>query len=173
MSAKDNKAALVDLYENLGPGFERCMAAYRRTLSEDIDWWIQGWPPLVGLEELEHQFHVMAGLIGFDSNPILEWRYIDAHDDRVYFERKGSFADVSGQTIATWDIMGIYWFNEAGKISRIRDYMDPSSIHAQLAGRIPPEKLTLFQSTAGHPLSPGYAPDPHFYRNVRERLTAV
>jgi limonene-1,2-epoxide hydrolase len=169
-AAERNRATLVDLYEHLGPGFEVCMAAYRRALTTNCDWWIQGWPPLIGHEELEHQFQIMAALLDFDGNPILDWRSIDAHDDRVYFERRGSFVDRAGATIAEWDIMGIYHFDSDGKIYKIRDYMDPASLYAQIADRVPAEKLAAFQSDAGHPLSSGYAPDPHFYAKARKRL---
>jgi limonene-1,2-epoxide hydrolase len=173
MSAERNRATLIRLFENLGPGLDVFLDSYREALTDDCTWYMQGWPHVIGIEELEHQLYVLNALLGVIANPILEWRDIDAHEDRVYFERKGSFADRDGKTIATWDIFGAFHFNEDGKIYRIRDYFDSTSVYKKLKGVIPEEQITMINQLATHPLAPEYQPDPTFYRRMREQLAGV
>ncbi|MCY4426736.1 MAG: nuclear transport factor 2 family protein [Halieaceae bacterium] len=177
MSAERNKATLVDLFENLGPGLDVWEAAYERSLTPDCTWWMQGWPLVVGIEELNAQVGMLNAMMGVYANPILEWRNIDILDDgnTIYFERKGSFADEQGATITDWDIMGVFQFDSNGKICRIRDYFDNAGPYEKLAGLFPPEQISALNAggRASHPLVENGAADDHFFRNMLEQLEAM
>jgi limonene-1,2-epoxide hydrolase len=174
MTAADrNKATLVHMFENLGPDVDRFKRAYRDALTDDVTWYMQGWPHVIGIEELDAQLDVLNALLGVEANPILEWRMIDAQDDRVYFERRGSFAGKEGETIATWDIFGIFEFNEDGKIFRIRDYFDSTEAYESLRSALTDEQIAMINKVAVHPLREDYEPMPEFYRQMREQAAQL
>lgn len=174
MSAQRNKETLVALFENLGPGLEPWFAAYERALTSDCKWWMQGWPIVAGLDELNAQVEMLNAMLGVYSNPILEWRNIDVLRDGeiIYFERRGSFADENGATITDWDIMGIFHFNDEGKICRIRDYFDNAGPYENLTGLIAKEQIQALNAggRASHPLGETKRVDDHFYRNMLAQL---
>lgn len=172
-AAERNKEVLVNLFENLGPGIDRFKQAYREALTDDVTWYMQGWPHVIGIEELNAQLDMLNELIGVDANPILEWRAIDAHDDRVYFERRGSFADAEGETLAKWDIFGIFEFNEEGKIFRIRDYFDSTEPYEVMRGVLTDEQVAMINKVAIHPLAPEYEPMPEFYRQMSQQAAQL
>lgn len=169
-AAERNEQTLRTLFENLGPGLDRFKQAYRDAFTDDVTWYMQGWPHVIGIEELDAQLDVLNALMGVEANPILEWRTVDAYDDRVYFERQGSFANADGETIAKWDIFGIFEFNEDGKMFRIRDYFDSTEPYKLLKGVIPEEQVGMINQLSVHPLAPEYQPNDRFYRTMRDAL---
>lgn len=171
MSTADrNEQTLRTLFENLGPGVDHFKGACRDALTEDITWYMQGWPHVIGIEELEAQLDMLNALIDVDANPILDWRTVDAHDDKVYFERQGSFANADGETIAKWDIFGIFEFNEDGKIFRIRDYFDSTEPYEVMRKVLTDEQVEMIHKLAIHPLAEGYEPNDRFYRTMRDAI---
>lgn len=173
MSAEKNEATLKDLFNNLGPGLDRWMDAYRRCLTPECAWYMQGWPTVNGIDELGYQLQMLNALMGANANPILEWRKIHNYGDKIIFERKGSFADVNGKTITDWDICGIFSFNAAGKICEIRDYFDNTGPYAKLKGVIPDEQIAMINKLAVNPLATGYKADTTFYKRMCEQMAAV
>lgn len=172
MNSDQNKETLIELFENMGPGKDAWCAAYDKALAVDCSWWIQGWPIILGCEEAKAQV-AMLGLLNIDANPI-ESRNIESFDNgkRFVFERKGSVTDAEGNVLADWDIMGLYSFNDDGKISSIRDYFDKTSLNEVVRKAMPEEQLQmLYQvSRESHPLNPNYQADGYFYRKMREQL---
>jgi len=177
MSEQKNKATLIELFENFGPGADVWEAAYKKALTPDCTWWMQGWPLVMGIEEMMNQVHMLKAVLNADSNPILEWRSIESYDDgkTFYFERLGSFADENGKTITDWDIMGVLKFNDDGKIYEIRDYFDNSGPYEKLKEIMPEEQIKQINllGRASHPLKDGSQPDPHFYKKMLEQLSAL
>jgi limonene-1,2-epoxide hydrolase len=171
MSVERNMETLTALYKNMGPGIEHWMEANRTALDEDCTWYMQGWPHVIGMREIENQIRVFNVLLGVEQNPILDWRVMTGSGDRVFFERRGSFADKDGQTIVSWDIFGVYFFNEVGKVTRVRDYFDSSEPLAKLRGIVPPEKMALIGELARHPLDPNYVPHPTFWTDMLHEIT--
>lgn len=173
MNSEQNKSTLIELFENLGPGQAVWDAAYDKALAQDCSWWVQGWPVMLGIEEAKAQV-TMLKVLNINANPILEWRNIEAFENgrRFIFERRGSVADAEGKTLADWDIMGIFSFNDDGKIASIRDYFDNSSLYDAVRKVMPEEQIKQFHqlSRDGHPLKPDCLKDSHFYRNMCQKL---
>ena len=175
--AERNKATLTELFSNLGPGIDVWFAAYEKALAPDCTWWMQGWPLVMGMEELQQQVHMLAATLNVNANPILEWCSMEVQDDgkTIVFERVGSFADGDGNTITDWDIMGIFKFNDEGKIISIRDYFDNTGPYGQIGKILPEEQIRQIHDAgrASHPLKQGSRQDPHYYRKMMEQMAVL
>lgn len=175
--AERNKATLTELFKNFGPGFDKWFNAYEKALTPDCTWWMQGWPLVMGVEELKHQVHMLHTMMNVHANPILEWRNMEIFDGgkTIIYERRGSFADADGNTITDWDIMGIIKFNDEGKIYSIRDYFDNTGPYDQVKKMMPEEQIRQIHDLgrASHPLKEGSTPDPHFYKKIAEQLSEM
>lgn len=176
MSAAKNKKTLITLFTSLGPGVERWTESNAKAMTPECVWWMQGWPIVIGLEEMKYQILVLQELLGVDANPILEWRSIKVYDEgkTIYFERRGAFTNKLGCTITDWDISGIFEFNEEGKIYRVRDYFDNSGPYQKLKGILPDEQIAAINKKGreSHPLAEGSCSDPGFYKNMYLQLKA-
>ena len=77
--------------------------------------------------------------------------------------------------VTDWDIMGVIYFNEEGKIYRIRDYFDNSGPYEKLKGILPDEQIKMINQLGrrSHPLAESNEPDPQFYRNMVKQLEVM
>lgn len=155
---EQNVATLRELYENLGPGIDTLMRSARKAMTEDVVWLNVGFPTVNGLDELEGMCRLLEAAVGFHSNPILEWRNLWGCDHRVFFERKGSFADINGRTIIAFDVLGVYEFNDQGKIFSARDYFDNARGEQMLLEKFGRDKLAAIQAVCMHPLDEYFDP---------------
>lgn len=169
-----NKASLTELFKNLGPGQDAWFAAYDKAFTPDATWWMQGWPLVMGVEEMKNQVRCLYALMNVAANPIMEWRNMESYDGgkTIIYERKGSFTDADGNTITNWDIMGIFKFNDEGKIIAVRDYFDNTGPYGVLRKLFPEEMIMQVHDTgrATHPLKEGRIEDPLFYKNMLAQL---
>ena len=176
-TAAKNKATITELFSNFGPGLDVWFDAYDKALAPDCIWWMQGWPLVMGVEELKQQVHMLVATMQVAANPILEWRNMEIYDGgkTIIYERRGSFADAEGNTITDWDIMGIIKFNDEGKIISIRDYFDNTGPYDQLRKIMPEEQIRQIHDLgrASHPLTENSQQDPHFYKKMAEQLQAL
>lgn len=163
---EQNVATLKELYENLGPGIDHLMKYARKAMTDDVIWLNVGFPTVHGLDELERFCRLLEMKMGFHSNPILEWRNLWGSGNQVFFERKGSFADKDGNTIVAWDVLGVYEFNDEGKIFSARDYFDNAGNLKTLASKFSAEELMAIQSAYVHPLAKEFDPDAKPFRDM-------
>lgn len=164
---EQNIATLHELYQNLGPGIDHLMKYARKAMTEDVVWLNLGFPTVNGLDELERFCQLCKATMGFHSNPILEWRNMWGYDNKVFFERKGSFADEKGQTIVAWDVFGVYEFNEEGKIFAARDYYDNAENYAMIEKNFGPDVLSAIRSQCVHPCRKDFDPASKPYQDLR------
>jgi limonene-1,2-epoxide hydrolase len=83
-TSDQNINTLRNLFENLGPGIERYMAIAQMAMTEDVVWQNLGFPVVNGLGELERFLQMFEKTMGFNANPILEWRNIYGFDIKFY-----------------------------------------------------------------------------------------
>lgn len=166
-SPAQNMATLKELYENLGPGIDHLMKNARKAMTEDVVWLNLGFPTVNGMDELERFCRLCKVTMGFHSNPILEWRNMWGYDNKVFFERRGSFANEHGQTIVAWDVFGVYEFNEAGKIFAARDYYDNYENYGLIQANFGIDALEAIQSLCVHPCRADFDSQSKPYQHLR------
>ncbi|MCY4426363.1 MAG: hypothetical protein OXC05_04960 [Halieaceae bacterium] len=162
-----NMATLKELFMNLGPGEERFAGACRKAMTQDVSIYNSGFPVSQGLEDYIAFYNVLNKTMGYDSNPILQWRNMWALDNKVFFERNGSAADADGKTIIDWNVFGIYEFNEEGKIFSIRDYYDNTDNYFIIAKKFGQEMADRLKATEVHPLHPDFDPNEKPFLNMQ------